>query len=238
MITIDLDTADAHAAAAALRAPLAGALIALEPLERRHEPDLWQAGKSNDWSLVAIDCSTREACARWLDWALASAETEPAARFAVIRLSSGRAIGSTSYHTIHPEHRRVEIGWTWVPRSEWRRGANVEAKLLMLARAFALGFRRVEFKANARNMRSRRALEALPAQFEGVLRKHMLVRGEERDSAYYSVVVDDWPRVRANLERRLAAHRVRLAVDGADGECASAASDSFGAGSIPDQEVS
>jgi N-acetyltransferase len=77
----------------------------------------------------------------------------------------------------------------------------------MLTRAFELGFRRIEFKTDARNVRSRRALEAQPAQFEGVFRKHMLVRGgEQRDSADYSVIDDDWPEVRANLERRLAKH--------------------------------
>jgi N-acetyltransferase len=95
---------------------------------------------------------------------------------------------------------------TWYARDQWASGANVEAKLLMLGRVFALGFGRVEFKTDVTNARSRRALEALPAKFEGVLRKHMLVRdGRRRDSAYYSVIDDDWPDVRANLERRLAA---------------------------------
>ena len=86
--------------------------------------------------------------------------------------------------------------------------ANVDAKLVMLEHAFErLEQRRVEFKTDARNERSRRALEALPAQFEGVFRKHMLVRGgETRDSAYYSIVDDDWPDVRANLERRIREH--------------------------------
>ena len=78
----------------------------------------------------------------------------------------------------------------------------------MLEHAFErLEQRRVEFKTDARNDRSRRALEALPAQFEGVFRKHMLVRGgETRDSAYYSIVDDEWPDVRANLERRIREH--------------------------------
>jgi RimJ/RimL family protein N-acetyltransferase len=71
---------------------------------------------------------------------------------------------------------------------------------------FALGYQRVEFKAHPDNLRSRRALEALPAQFEGILRKHLLVRGgQPRDSAYYSVIDDQWPTVKANLERRLRA---------------------------------
>ena len=84
-------------------------------------------------------------------------------------------------------------------------GVNVEAKLLMLEHAFErLGCLRVELKTDARNERSRGAMAALPAQFEGVHRKHMLMRGgERRDSAWYSVLDDEWPAVRANLLRRL-----------------------------------
>jgi RimJ/RimL family protein N-acetyltransferase len=87
----------------------------------------------------------------------------------------------------------------------WGTGANVEAKLLMLGDAFErLGCRRVELKTDALNERSRAALAALPAQFEGVHRRHMLVRGgENRDSAWYSVIAEEWPEVRANLLRRL-----------------------------------
>ena len=84
-------------------------------------------------------------------------------------------------------------------------GANAEAKLLLLAHAFdTLGCMRVEFKTDALNERSRAALEALPARFEGIFRKHMLVRdGALRDSAYYAITDDEWPVVRTNLERRL-----------------------------------
>jgi hypothetical protein len=100
---------------------------------------------------------------------------------------------------------RAEIGHTWLARSHWGSGANVEAKLLMLEHAFGpMAMRRVEFKTDALNERSRRALEALPAQFEGIHRQHMLVReGENRDSAWYSIVDAEWPLVRANLLRRL-----------------------------------
>jgi RimJ/RimL family protein N-acetyltransferase len=202
----ELEGAEVNADAAALRVPLVGRQVALEPLERNHEVELWSAAADSDWRWMPIDAgSSHDAFSSWLEWVLANANKEPAVPFAVVRRDTGRAIGSTSYHTIHPEHRRVEIGMTWYLRSEWSSGANVEAKLLMLEQAFALGFRRVEFKTDARNERSRRALEALPARFEGLLRKHMLVRGgEERDSAYYSVIEDEWPSVRENLERRLA----------------------------------
>ncbi len=99
----------------------------------------------------------------------------------------------------------VEIGWTWLHPRAWRTGANVEAKLLMMRHAFeTLGCVRVEFKTDARNERSRAALAALPARFEGILRNHMIVPDVgQRDSAYYSVIPSEWPAVRSNLERRL-----------------------------------
>ena len=206
------DTPDVRTACAALRVPLSGALIALEPLAACHEKDLWQAAEDGDvWTWLPIDGGSSAAAFRgWLDWVLANAASEPAAPFAVRARGSGRAIGSTTYHAIWPEHRRLEIGMTWYGASSWRSGANVEAKLLMLEHAFGLGYRRVEFKTDASNTPSRRALEALPAQFEGLFRKHMLVRGgQRRDSAYYSIVDDEWPAVRANLERRLELHRAR-----------------------------
>ncbi len=117
-------------------------------------------------------------------------------------------LGSTRYLSLRPEHRGVEIGNTWLERSAWSGGANVEAKLLMLEHAFErVGAMRVEFKTDARNVESRRALEALPARFEGIFRKHMLIHAGIRDSAYYAIVDDDWPDVKANLERRLEARR-------------------------------
>ena len=103
-----------------------------------------------------------------------------------------------------PEHRRIEIGNTWLVSAAWGSGANTEAKYLMLEHAFSeLGVRRVEFKTEATNERSRAALGKFAA-FEGVHRLHMLVRGgESRDSAWYAVVEPDWPEVRAALRARL-----------------------------------
>src|SRR5206468_9014489 len=147
--------------------------------------------------------SSREKFERMFRWLLAN--VDPGVTFVVLR--DGRIVGSSRFHAVHPEHRRAEIGFTWYARGEWRSGANVDAKLQMLALAFErLQYRRIEFKTDARNERSRRALEALPAQFEGVFRKHMLVgddRDRLRDSAYYSITDDEWPEVKANLLRRL-----------------------------------
>ena len=125
--------------------------------------------------------------------------------YSVVAESSGRVVGSTRYLALRPEHRSLEIGWTWLTPEAWGTGINVEAKLLMFEHAFEqLGCLRVELKTDAWNERSRGAMAALPAQFEGVHRKSMLVRGgQRRDSAWYSVIDDEWPEVRANLLRRL-----------------------------------
>jgi N-acetyltransferase len=115
-------------------------------------------------------------------------------------------VGHTSYLNVRPDDRVLEIGNTWLVPAAWGTGANTEAKLLLMQHAFEdEGYLRVEFKTDAANARSRAALAALPAQFEGVFRKHMLVRGGvRRDSAWYSVIDDDWPDVKRALEARLA----------------------------------
>ena len=143
---------------------------------------------------------------RWFDTALANQDAGTERPFATIDLASGRAIGSSRFLSIVPEHRRLEIGWTWVGIAYQRTGANREAKLLQLAHAFeTLGANRVEFKTHARNERSRNALAGIGATFEGVFRNHMVMPdGSLRDSAYFSIVADEWPAVRAELERGLA----------------------------------
>ncbi len=185
---------------------LEGRIVRLEPLARGHADDLWEASRDPEtWRWLSIvQPATRDELGAWVDAALASDDVP----FATVLRASGRAVGSTRFLAHRPEHGVVEIGWTWLAPGAWGTGANVEAKLLMLEHAFErLGCRRVELKTDALNERSRAAMEALPARFEGIHRKHMLVRGgESRDSAWYSVLDDEWPDVRANLERRLARH--------------------------------
>jgi RimJ/RimL family protein N-acetyltransferase len=181
--------------------------VRLEPISANYEPELWEAAQDpRIWDSGVLFVRTRDDFGLWMANALDEQERRVAAPFATIDVVSGRVLGSTRFATLRPEHRSLEIGWTWLRPAAWGTGANVEAKLLMLTRAFEeLGCVRVEFKTDARNERSRAALAALPAQFEGIHRKHMLVRdGERRDSAWYSVIDDEWPAVKANLERRLA----------------------------------
>ena len=189
--------------------PLSGAIVRLEPLAAEHEKGLRAAAGENDWTWMTFDAgASPDAFRRWFGALREAAEARATAPLVTIRRTDGRVLGSTLWLELRPEHRRVEIGGTWLACSAWGTGANVEAKLLQLEHAFSLGYQRIEFKTHPDNARSRRALEALPAQFEGILRKHVVIRdGQPRDSAYYSVVDDDWPDVRANLDRRLQAAR-------------------------------
>ena len=186
---------------------LEGRKVRLEPLALEHvpllaavalDPDLWQ------WTLAR---PTDEAGLRaWAESALAARAAGAEFPFVTLDAATGRPIGSSRYMSIVLEHRRVEIGWTWVAPAWQRTGANREAKLLMLSHAFdALGCRRVEFKTDSLNEPSRTALLGIGAQFEGIFRNHMVMPGGRmRHSAYYSVIDDEWPEVRAGLERSLA----------------------------------
>jgi RimJ/RimL family protein N-acetyltransferase len=179
----------------------------VEPLGPEHEDDLWEAAQDPEvWRWLPWHAAAdRESFHRWLAEALADRDAGEQVPFVVVDRRTGKAIGSTRFLTLRPEHRGLEIGWTWNASGAWGSGANAEAKLLLLRHAFeTLGCMRVEFKTDALNARSRAALEALPARFEGIFAKHMLVRdGAVRDSAYYAITDDEWPAVRANLERRL-----------------------------------
>ena len=178
-------------------ARLEGRIVVLEPLGPEHVEGIRAAAADERiWTWMwTTDIDA------WLEHTLGTEWLHP---FAV--LQDGNVVGSTSYLILEPQHLRAEIGNTWMHPSTWNTGANVEAKYLLLQHAFEdLGFRRVEFKTDAKNERARRALAALPAEFEGIHRKHMVVReGERRDSAWYAVIDEDWPQVRAALERRLA----------------------------------
>ena len=141
----------------------------------------------------------------WFDQALAAGTEAP---FAVVM--GGVPVGSTRYLNYVPEHRRVEIGWTWCRRTAWGTGANAETKYLLMRHAFETGgVQRVEFKTDARNQRTRGALLAAGARFEGIARKHMILPNGPRDSAWYAVTEDDWPDVKQRLEARIQALAAR-----------------------------
>ena len=186
---------------------LEGSRIRMEPLREDHLADLaLVAFDLPIWQWTIMGPQDEAGLQRWVETALANQEAGTERPFATIDLASGRAIGSSRFMSIVPEHRRLEIGWTWVGTAFQRTGANREAKLLQLTHAFeTLGANRVEFKTHARNERSRNALAGIGATFEGVFRNHTIMPdGSLRDSAYFSVIADEWPMVKAGLIAGLA----------------------------------
>ena len=195
-------------AATDLRAELRGRHVVVEPLAAGHRDGLRAAAVDSEmFRWLGVDLSDSDALGDWIDTALRDAERGVEVPFVIRSAADGTVLGTTRFLSLQLEHLLVEIGWTWVTPGAWRSGVNVETKLLLLTHAFeAVGLRRVEFKTDARNERSRGALAALPAQYEGVFRKHrVLPGGGVRDSAYYSIIDDEWPGVRRHLQDRLAA---------------------------------
>jgi len=187
-------------------AQLAGRRVVLEPLADAHAGELYLAAQDpRIWEWLDPDASASpQAFAAWFAEAVAAARRGEEVPFAVRDARSGAVVGSTRYLALAPEHHRLEVGWTWYAPAVWGTGVNAECKLLLLGHAFErLGCRRVELKTDARNERSRAAMLALGATFEGVFRKHMQRRYGVRDTAWYSVVDDEWPAVRGRLEERL-----------------------------------
>lgn len=197
------------------RFTLQGKHIRLEPLERRHIDGLVGAAATDPslyrWSPVA---QGKAEAATHVDTALAWQEAGTAVPFAIVRVEDDAVIGSTRFWNIerwawpqgHPSHGRgvpdaCEIGYTWLARSAIRTAANTETKLLMLRHAFEVWQAlRVCFHTDARNQRSRAALERIGGQFEGILRAHRMAADfVPRDSVRYSIVAAEWPAVKQRL---------------------------------------
>jgi RimJ/RimL family protein N-acetyltransferase len=186
---------------------LSGAFVTLEPIEERHAPDLFVAMQDEEvcrylaWppptrvdDTLALIRDARDLMARRQSIVLAQ-----------VWNATGRAIGSTRLLDLRPGDRQVEIGSTFLAREYWRTPANTEAKLLFLSYCFErLGCVRVGLKTDGRNIRSQEAIARLGAVREGVLRKHMNVRGYQRDTVYFSILAEEWPTVKAGLQARLA----------------------------------
>ena len=185
---------------------LRGRHVTLEPIDERHAPGIfdamqdeevcrylfWPAPKTLDETLALIR-EGRDLMAR-----------RQSIVFAQVDNATGRAIGSTRLLDVSPPDRRVEIGSTFLARAYWRTAANTEAKYLFLRHCFeSLGCIRVALKTDGRNVRTQQSLARLGAVREGVLRKHMAIKGFQRDTVYYSILEDEWPAVKRALERRL-----------------------------------
>jgi RimJ/RimL family protein N-acetyltransferase len=186
---------------------LTGALVTIEPLAMAHAESLLAAADDEEvfaWLPYRRPCDLAEAQA-WIDAALTERDAHRRFPFVVLDASEGVVIGSTSYWDYNAERLSIEIGSTWLSRSRWHSGCNVETKLLLMSHAFeTLGCERVAFRTDVLNARSRAAIERLGAVREGVHRHELRRRdGSWRDSVHYSILREEWPAVRVGLETRL-----------------------------------
>ncbi|WPB75622.1 GNAT family protein [Archangium violaceum] len=184
---------------------LEGQSVRLEPLAMSHAPALvavTEPGIFEHFNVVLRSLGDMET---YIADTLAAAERGVERPFVIIEKETGSPVGSTRYLDIQRKHRTLEIGGTWLAKRVWRSRVNTECKYLLLRHAFEeLKVMRVQLKTDRRNTRSRAAIERIGGRFEGILRQHMLVRGDVvRDSAYYGFIDSEWPEVKTRLESML-----------------------------------
>ena len=183
------------------RRPMTGSFVTLVPIDpERHGPGLFDAGHGSAaaealWTYLPYGpFANLDAMRAWLRTLPTS---DDPLFFAVLR--DGSPVGMTSFLNVDTGMRRLELGHIWFGPAAQRTEANTEAAFLMLVWAFDVGYRRVEWKCDALNARSRTAAERLGFRFEGVFRRHMIVKGRNRDTAWFSIVEPEWPEIRARL---------------------------------------
>lgn len=186
---------------------LENAFVRLDPLQEQHREPLREAGNDPDlWRFANVNLDNTDFDA-WIDNRLGEIAKSGDLTWAVFDKASNSYAGSTSYLAVVLAHKRLEIGWTWYARRVWAGPVNPSCKRLLLAHGFdTLGLNRIELKADARNTRSCKAMERFGAKFEGIHRSHMVrPDGRLRDTAWFSVIREEWPTVRDGLDARLGA---------------------------------
>ncbi|HEX6656279.1 MAG TPA: GNAT family protein [Candidatus Limnocylindria bacterium] len=187
------------------RVTLTGRHVRLEPMEERHRDDLLSAAAQDPATFRYLFVDLSQGVPAWEVY-FADAKKPEYVTWATVDLATGRAVGSSRFLDIAPEHGRLEIGWTWIAPSHQRTAVNTEAKLLQLTYAFdELGANRVALKTDLRNERSQAAIARIGGVREGVLREQFrMPDGYMRSSVYFSILAAEWPEVKARLEARLA----------------------------------
>jgi RimJ/RimL family protein N-acetyltransferase len=181
---------------------LEGEKVKLVPLENPHFTDLIQVGRNEKiWEFISINGADEDVLRQHLRSAVLKRATGEIYPFTVIDKVKNKIIGSTFFHNIFPEHRRLEIGWTWYDPAYWRSGYNRECKLLLLTYCFeSLKTGRVQLVTDENNRRSRTAILGIGAAFEGILRKERIrSNGLFRNTAMYSIIDEEWPGVKEKL---------------------------------------
>lgn len=176
--------------------------IRLEPLGLTHEEGLRTAAADGElWNIRITFVPEPEQTRQYIEDALAMCEAGTRFAFAVIEVSTGKVLGSTSFHDILPAVKRVEIGYTWYGKSSQRSHVNTTCKLMMMTHAFeTLGCNVVGWRTDNFNFASQAAIERLGAKKDGIIRGHALRRdGTIRDTVMYSLLSGEWPEVKAQL---------------------------------------
>jgi RimJ/RimL family protein N-acetyltransferase len=184
---------------------LTGRHMRLEPLARAHADALCDASRDGDlWQLWYTAIPSPDGMVKEIERRLALQAAGSMLPFTVFD-AAGKVVGMTTYMNIDPVHRRVEIGSTWYASGAQRTSLNTEAKRMLLAHAFdVLGCIAVELRTHRLNTQSRRAIERLGAQLDGILRHHQRAAdGSLRDTCVYSITAPEWPAVRSHLDWQL-----------------------------------
>lgn len=185
-----------------LSSGLTGEIIDIIPLERMHFPELERIAKDKRiWEFYAFDGSDSNTLRNTLEEALIEKEKGTQFPFVIVHRKTGRVIGSTRFMHIQAKNQKLEIGTTWLLPEYWGTAVNPECKLLLLTYCFeTLNTLRVQLKTDEKNIRSRKAIERIGGQFEGILRNDM-VRADRtrRNSAYYSIIEEEWNEKKTKL---------------------------------------
>jgi RimJ/RimL family protein N-acetyltransferase len=180
--------------------------IRLVPLKRQHEAGLRAAAADGElWNLRVTSVPRPEETRKYIDDALRMYDEGKRLAFAVTDAATGEVLGSSSYHDILPEVKRLEIGYTWYAKGRQRSALNTTCKLMLMQHAFeTLGANVVGWRTDNFNYASQRAIERLGARKDGVIRGHALRRdGTIRDTVMYSLTAGEWPEVKAHLLHQL-----------------------------------
>lgn len=185
---------------------LEGSLVKLIPLRRDHREDLLRAAADGElWKLWYTSVPSEKTIDAYINWVLSEWEKDKALPFVVVEKKTNKIIGSTRFCNATPEHRRVELGYTWYAKSFQKTGVNTECKYLLLTHAFdTLDCIAVEFRTHWHNVASRNAIARLGAKQDGVLRNHQIdAEGAIRDTVVFSILRDEWQVVKKSLLFRM-----------------------------------
>lgn len=185
---------------------LENSVVQLEPLAIQHIEGIMEAAADKRiWQHLSVELLSKEAVERYVESLIRKREAKTEFPFVIKEKQTDKIVGMTLYMDISLEHRRLEIGSTWLHPSRWRTNINSNCKYLLLQYAFEqLNMQRVQIKTGHENVRSQKAIERLGAVKEGVLRNHMIRKeGTVRHTVMYSIIQEEWPNIKTHFESNL-----------------------------------